>query len=89
MILLPVAVLKLAVAICLNSLLSLSRRSITLINTQLIHQFAFRHADVVNLVLLRAGITLNEMQFTNGLPIDRRAYHSFQWYESEGFFDKS
>ena len=38
--------------------LSLSRRSITLINTQLIHQFAFRHADAVNLVLLRAGITL-------------------------------
>ena len=30
----------------------------TLINTQLIHQFVFRHADAVNLVLLRAGITL-------------------------------
>ena len=43
---------------CVRSLLSLSRRSITLINTQLIHQFVFRHADAVNLVLLRAGITL-------------------------------
>ena len=30
------------------------------INTQLIHQFAFRHADAVNLVLLRAGITQKE-----------------------------
>ena len=39
-------------------LLSLSRRSITLINTQLIHQFVFRHADAVNLVPFRAGITL-------------------------------
>ena len=38
--------------------LSLSRRSITLINTQLIHQFVFRHADAVNPVLIRAGITL-------------------------------
>ena len=27
-------------------------------NTQLLHQFAFRHADAVNLVLLRAGITI-------------------------------
>ena len=44
-----------------DKLLSLSRRSITLINTQLIHQFAFRHADAVNLVLLRAGITLMVM----------------------------
>ena len=41
-----------------RQLLSHSWRSITLINTQLIHQFAFRHADAVNLVLLRAGITL-------------------------------
>ena len=40
-----------------RQLLSLSRHSITLINTQLIHQFVFRHADAVNLVLLRAGIT--------------------------------
>ena len=32
---------------------------ITLINTQLIHQFVFCHADAVNPVLLRAGITLS------------------------------
>ena len=49
----------------LSSQQSLSRRSITLINTQLIHQFVFRHADAVNLVLLRAGITL----FQTGVPL--------------------
>ena len=42
-----------------------TRRSITLINTQLIHQFAFRHADAVNLVLLRAGITLFIVSLAN------------------------
>ena len=36
--------------------------SITLINTQLIQQFAFRHADAVNLALLRAGITQISVQ---------------------------
>ena len=50
-----------------TKLLSLSRRSITLINTQLIHQFAFRHADAVNLALLRAGITLYVKQQLNNL----------------------
>ena len=32
---------------------------------RLIHQFVFRHADAVNLVLLRAGITLPFFRLTN------------------------
>ena len=39
--------------------------SIIFINIQLIHQFVSHHADAVNQVLLRAGITL----FTVGLDI--------------------